>query len=187
MRRHIWLVLIALLVAAPVIIWWHTNRQTKTVESGGTVIKLVNRPVKFCPATAELVITAGVPEKTIFDREVSVRNCDNIPLDPASVNVKTNFSFYIRLSEVRAARIVATGPITAPLEYSLQIGDLTNDNTIDRSDLAVVETALSSGDYSASADVDKDGKLTITDYSLVNLNQGAGVERPDGAAWKPRQ
>ncbi|QQG49637.1 MAG: hypothetical protein HZB70_02440 [Candidatus Berkelbacteria bacterium] len=186
MRRIVWIVIIALLVVTPIFIWWQGQRQRNNLETAYGIM-LANRPTKFCPPSAEVVITRGDEEKIIFDAEVIVKNCELIPLDRSQLNEATSYYIYARLNEVRAFRIVATGPITSGMEYPIMLGDLNNDNAIDPQDKLVVEEAMKVGGYSKSADVDKDGNVGIIDYSLVTLNQGAGASRPDGVAWKARQ
>lgn len=185
MRRSIWITIIALLVIAPVAIWWQGKQRSVSEVVYG--ITLTNRPAKFCPPSAEVVITQGKEEKIVFDSEVTVKNCEQIPLEEALLQNATDYYFYVRLNEVRAFRLVVNGPVSSPLSHPILLGDLNNDNTIDAQDRLMVEEALKAGSYTKVADVDKDGKMGVVDHSLVTLNQGAGVGRPDGVAWKARQ
>lgn len=188
MRQILWLVL-ALAVVAPVAFWYQTQRQPAEDALTGAGIVLTNRPTTYCPKTAKVVaIKTSQPNAIHFEGNALVAGCDAVRLPTESLNEAVEYQVFVLVERARAFRVVLSGPVTSYQSFPIQLGDINGDNTVNEADQASVRSALTKPEhYLAALDVDGDQKITVLDYSLVVVNQGVGVDRPDGKLWGATQ
>ncbi len=184
MRRILWLGILVL-VATPVLIWYQGQRTVGQESVVGAGVRLTNRPPKFCPKTAKVVVaTAAQPAVALFEGQAAVGGCELLTLPKENLNQAIEYQIFISIAGARAFRLIGAGPLTTFLDYPIQVGDVNDDNIINETDRQAVAIGLKDSQQAVDRlDVDNDGQLTVLDYSLVSLNQGAGVNRPDDKLW----
>jgi hypothetical protein len=185
MPRAAWIITVALLVVAPVAIWW-IGQRADTTAAPTPAILLGNMPPKNCPTAAEIVVTKDGEAGPLQEGMVEVKSCSLIELDTSMFGRSGTYNFYVALPTARPLVVTVAGPVQGYVDATLQFGDVDGNFVIDRNDQRQVESALAGQSIVEGADVDNDGTVTVLDYALVTLNQGAGVSRPDGRPWSIR-
>ncbi len=182
MRHFVWAVLI-LSVATPVAIWFIQGGRDATGQRESATLSLSNRPSRFCPETAKVVaVKTATPTTVHFEGQTTVRQCEIISLPIDQLSEPIEYQIFVQIDRALAFRAVVTGPVRT-LSMPIQLGDVTGDNTINEDDIRELERGLGQAELAAQLDIDGDKEVTILDYALVRLNQGAGVSRPDGKLW----
>lgn len=184
MRHFVWTLLV-LAVMAPVVLWYLNSTRTPVIKNEGATLALTNRPATFCPNTARVVAakTSSIPA-VHFEGEAVIADCYSVKLPTEQLTEAVEYQLFVYIPGARAFRVVVPGPINTAINAPIQLGDVNSDNVINEIDARGVESALGQSTIQSEFDVDGDGKVTVLDYSLVQVNQGAGVERPDGKLWE---
>jgi len=184
MARLLGILILFIVLGVAIFYGWRLLRPASTPPVASPAIKVTNRPVRYCPTTAQLIVARVVQSskvQVVFDETIPVRNCDTIPLAQPDLQRPGDFRVYVKLPKARAFQLAMTAPLVTQVTHPLQLGDVNNDNVIDQTDISLVEVGLKT--KAADVDLDNDGASTVLDLSLTRLNQGIGVARPDDRAW----
>ncbi len=179
MSRFIWILIILLGMLTS---GWLITRFFQPAELSQVVpgVYLTNRPSSYCPKKADLAIFDG--KKLISSASVAVTVCQRIDW-PANLEEVASPNIIIKLSHALAFSVPGGEQQKGIFEQPIKLGDATDDNIIDHSDLDLITLALQ-GKGGNNLDIDGDDKISALDLALAKVNQGVGAERPDGKSYK---
>lgn len=159
------------------------NSSTSQVKKNS--LEFSGLPTRYCATSAELVTLEN--NKVFSNQTIAVDNCRTVDLQVLRAASKSGTAtFLVKLPNALAVRISLAPDVTA-LSVPIQLGDITNDNSIDQSDEDLVVRQIFNSNISATGhnlDIDNDGRVTSLDLAFTRLNRGVGAQRPDHQAWK---
>lgn len=182
MRSKLILTLLVVAVVVGLTSYWASRQSSKTP---GSQVLIGNVPDRYCPQTAQVIVTPVTVGTIEFDRSVTVANCRTIDLAAILTDSKTAKNLYVKLPEALASKIQVDLP-TGSYSFTPILGDVNGDNIIDGVDQGLVEKALLTDQSVAteSVDIDQDKAVTVLDLGFTKINAQVGVKRPDKKSWE---
>lgn len=180
MNRWIGVAIFLLGILVGVLIWYGSSPSLLSKDQSYNFI-LADRPGAYCPTSAEIVYIDSSPQQasSFYSETAQIKGCEIVegivPFGSGTYQV------LVKLPGARATELSVTWPLTSDAVIPVLLGDINSDNHINSTDLQLVENSLRSG--ANGADVDGDNTTTILDYSIVTINQGIGINRPDNGDW----
>ena len=185
MKRHGFaLTILGFLLIIAIIVLYFYVIQNKSAFAPKLVLS--NLPANYCPSKVEVAIENTTSK--ISDKDMDISNCDNIAISSILPTANGQYTLKVKLPQALAFKMNFSVPLNADLQYFIQLGDANSDNIIDGQDLTLINEYMFLKTDKETAvikkiDLDNDGIIGVSDYSIASQNQGVGVLKIDNSAW----